>query len=576
MITWLLWPEILLLVGFGALSWWRPAFAKTYWNGLETRVRRITPGAAFVISFLAPLVVRAALLPVAGIPSPTAMDEFSYVLGGETFALGRVANPPPPVPEAFRALYVLTTPAYVSIYPPAQAAVLAFGQVVFGHPWWGVFLSVGLMAATAWWMTRAFASDGWALLIALLAGLQLGVFTYWMNSYWGGSVAAIGGNLVVGAYGRLRTRLDVKAAWAFTGGAVLLGLRRPYEGLFLVAAIAILLAHDVAARSPKVEWRELTRLLGPLAAGVVGFALFTAWYDLRSTGDWRTMPYVVGDRDASAAPRFVFGEPRTMPELPENIARFEVSYHMPTYWRTRTLSGYLSLKGEQFLRAFWIFLRPALWPPFLAGLAGIWFARRWKLGIALAICLASLLLEVPAHPHYMAPFVPLYCLLLLFGFRALRHWKPRGRPFGLAFSRSLVLVFGLAMLLSAASLVKGTTRWENDTEYACCGLSVPHPRDRIEAFLDSRPTDSLVLIRYGPYNPVHYEYVYNSADPAQAKIVWARDLGPAATVQLVRAFPGREVWRLDVGLLPGDLALTPCGAGPVVPRASPLSLPGAR
>ena len=134
---------------------------------------------------------------------------------------------------------------------------------------------------------------------------------------------------------------------------------------------------------------------------------------------------------------------------------------------------------------------------------------------------------------------------------------------------------GLRSRPGAVRCESGRALWANDAEYACCGLSFPHPR-RIETYLDPRASYSLVLIRYGPFNPIHYEYVYNSADPGRAKIVWARDLGPATTEQLVRAFPGREVWRLDVGMLPGDLALTPCAGGPGIPCADPPSLPGAR
>ena len=576
MVAWLFWSEIVLAVLFCILSWRRPGFAGAAWKRAEFHARRMTPGTAFAVAFLAPLVIRAALLPLAGIPSPMVMDEFSYLLGADTFAMGRLANPPVPVPEAFRALYVLTTPGYGSIYPPAQAAVMAFGQVVLGHPWWGVFVSVGLMAATTWWMVRGFASQGWALAIALLTGLQLGVFTYWINSYWGGSVAAMGGNLVVGGWARLRTRLEVGPSCALVGGAIVLGLRRPYEGLVLVVVVAALLAWDVAGRRPKAGWAELTRLLAPAAAGVICFAAFTAWYDYRAAGDWRTMPYVAGSREAAPVPTFVFGKLGKEVALPDNIERFETVYRKAVYESTRTVGGYLEVKRGQMVKAFWVFLRPALVPPFLIGLGAIWFGRRWKVGIALAACAAAAACEIPLHVHYLAPAYPVYCLLLLFGFQALRGWCPRGRPFGLALSRSLVLVFGLAMVLSAASLVSGSTLWSNEAEFACCGLVLPHPRGRVEAFLESRPENSLVLVRYGPFNFPHYEFVYNSADLEHAHIVWARDLGPAVTERVAAAFPGRTFWHLDVGMLPRDPVLTPCGTGPGVPCADLLSSDGSR
>ncbi|HWG21497.1 MAG TPA: hypothetical protein VG225_13285 [Terracidiphilus sp.] len=132
------------------------------------------------------LLLRLAMLPLFPAPHPFLPDDFSFLLAGDTFAHGRLANPPPALWTHFESLQISVQPTYASMYFPATGLVLAAGKVLLGHPWAGLLIASSLMCAAICWMLQAWLPPGWALLGGFLSVLRIGLFSYWTNTYTGG------------------------------------------------------------------------------------------------------------------------------------------------------------------------------------------------------------------------------------------------------------------------------------------------------------------------------------------------------------------------------------------------------
>ena len=78
-------------------------------------------------------------------------------------------------------------------------------------------------------------------------------------------------------------------------------------------------------------------------------------------------------------------------------------------------------------------------------------------------------------------------------------------------------------------------------------------RSAIMARLESLPEPQIVLVRYGAEHKPLSEWVYNGADVDHAKVIWARDMGPAQNEELLRYYKDRQVWLLDADENPPEL-----------------------
>lgn len=495
------------------------------WSSWLARRPRQTVVAIGILSGL----LCAGLALVRGVPIPLTHDEFGYVLAGETYARGRLTNPPHPFWPHFEAMHIIQQPTRMSKYPAGQGVVLAVGELLAGHPIVGVWLSLSLAAMAIGWMLLEWLPIRWALLGTACAALRM-VGGEWGNGYWGGAVAAAGGALLLGAVRRLADRPDWLGSALLGVGLVILANSRPFEGLVVAFVAGLVLAvawwrwrpirtvsHGLRVTIPAF----LVVLTGAAAMGVSNAAV---------TGSPWQLPYQAHDAQYAACPTFLFQTPGPLPEYRHaDMEQYYAGWERNRFVRKHAGWGFNSSFFTKLRNFLEFYIGAALLVPYLMMVpfpAAFWPRSAWLI-IASSLLAATQTLYL--FPHYLAPVTGLVWFVVVHGARRLAACRIRG-------FRQPVLV---AALLVAAGIGPLSSFLDDSRSQSI--------RGNLTERLLAEPERDLVLLDFTPEYDVHESWAYNAADIDDAPIVWARSLGEEEDARLRAYFADRRVWRASVG-----------------------------
>ena len=470
-------------------------------------------------------------------PEPSVHDEFSYLLAADTFSRGRLSNPAHPLWMNFESFHILQHPLYASKYPPTQGLMLALGQVIGGHPIVGVWMSTALACAAIYWMLLAWLPPMWALLGGVLTALHPWILHQWGQTYWGGTVAMIGGALVFGAMRRIVRRPNVRHSLLLGVGLAVLANSRPYEGLVASLPVAVALLGWMLGKNGPRARVSIGRIALPTLTVLALTGAAMGFYNWRLTGEALRMPYQVYEAMYASAPLFLWQLPPPMPTYRHAVMREFYIFNDYLFREQHTLRGLARMTWHK-VKTLWMcyqggrYFRVGLTIPLLTL---PWLLRhRWTRFALLTCCVFTLglLVEPWIQTHYAAPLTALVVTIMLQAARHLRLWRWGGRPVGrfLVWTLVVITVASFAQAFAQRMQLK-PIGWE-------------YERAGILKELKADGRQHLVIVRYGPMHLQNHEWVYNEADIDEARVVWAREMERPQMPRLLEYFRERQVWIL--------------------------------
>jgi hypothetical protein len=230
------------------------------------------------------------------------------------------------------------------------------------------------------------------------------------------------------------------------------------------------------------------------------------------------------------------------------------------YLESRSVTGFVKsdLVG---LARFWDFyLGPAFSLPLLLALATLPYGFSWRdlsantrfLSVVCGVAILGSLLPLYFLPHYAAAITCAILALVLLAMRRIASQAGPSRPAGLFVARAIpVLCVVMLLLRAGAKPLHLPHSWPAGALSWCAPAPTNLERAKTSDQLRRYPGGQLAIVRYGPQHDLWYnEWVYNEADIDRAKVVWARDMGPARNKELVDYFRDRHVWLVEADETP--------------------------
>ncbi len=272
------------------------------------------------------------------------------------------------------------------------------------------------------------------------------------------------------------------------------------------------------------------------------------------TGSWTTLPEKLS-QDQYGVPAALTFQPNPLPSR-QLTPQQALDYRMQLGFRgthAETLRSYLE-RLEYRVRYYRFFFFP---PLYLALAFFLVTLRKNRHGwVALTCLLFALGVNFfPAFQlHYVAAVACLFLLMSVAGLEALSGMTVRGQAVGADAARLLLLLCGGQFLFwyglhvaddwAVSQAMRPYETWDNINH------GNPERRILVNRQIQQIPGKLLVFVHYSPLHVFQEEWVYNRADVADSRVIWARDLGPEADRELLTLYPGRTALLLDPDVRP--------------------------